>query len=252
MNPLKNTKKQESVFRQEVRRDIGTFRRLHGRDRLRFVWDYFRWKILAAIVILLIIITFARLLWEGQKPYRLRVCVVLNNEARCDSWFDEFFSRLSADGKKGGLDLNQDQPFDYDNMYYYVQELEVQTTVSSRRMDVAICGPDLYSYLLSIKACLPLDSALPPDFSRQLISEGKLTAGTAGLTINRDGSENREEAEDGYFAVDISDTEFGQTYNRNDTAQDTTEDGPSPLYAVIIRNTDHLEDSITLLEALCR
>lgn len=241
--------KQDSIFIQEVKRDINTFRRLRGRERLQFVWDYFRWKILAAIVILLIVLTFARLLWEGQKPCRLRVCVVLNNEEFCDSWFDAFFNELKKDGKKGACDLNQDQPFDYDNIYYYVQELEVQTTVSSQRMDVAVCGPDMYEYLLSIKACLPLDTALPDQLKDSLTEKGMLKKDKAGVTINRDGSLNEEEAEEGFFAIDISNTAFGQKYNQNQKLEEGEEE--APLYAIIISNTEHLEDSLKLVEALC-
>lgn len=242
--------KPDSIFIQEVKRDIGTFKRLHGRDRLQFVWDYFRWKILAAIVILLIVVTFARLLWEGQKPCRLRVCVVLNNEEYCDDWFDPFFNELKKDGKKGACDLNQDQPFDYDNIYYYVQELEVQTTVSSRRMDVAVCGPDMYEYLLSIKACMPLDTAFNDQLTDSLIQKGMLKKDKAGITINPDGSLNEDEAEEGFYAIDISNTAFGQKYNKKQKLEEGEE--PAPLYAIIISNTDHLEDSKKLVEALCQ
>ena len=235
---------------QEVKRDIGTFRRLHGRDRLRFVWDYFRWKILAAIVILFIVVTFARLLWQGQRPYRLRVCVVLNNDKYCDKWFDSFEESLKSDGKKGDLDLNQDQPFDYDNKYYYVQELEVQTTVASQRMDVAICGPDMYQYLLAINACLPLDTAFTKDLTGKLKESGQLKYDRAGLKYNPDGTINEDDACDGYFGLDISDTAFGKKYNKDQPLEEGEE--AVPLYAVIISNTDHLEDSVKLLEELCK
>ena len=209
----KNTQKNESVFMQEVKRDIATFRRLHGRQRLAFVWDYFRWKILAAIVIIIVVVTFARLLWNGQRPYRLRVCVVLNNSEYCDDWFDSFEEKLKSDEKKGDIDVNQDQPFDYHNKYYYIQELEVQSTIASGRMDVAVCGPDMYEYLLAINACMPLNTVLPEDLTDQLKKSGQLKYDRAGLKYNPDGTINEEDAVDGYFSVDISDTAFGKKYN---------------------------------------
>ena len=235
---------------QEVKRDLATFRRLHGRDRLAFVWDYYRFKILAFIIILIIVATFAMLLWNGQRPYRLRVCVVLNNNEYCDDWFDSFEEMLKSDGQKGDLDLNEDQPFDYKNKYYYVQELEVQSTVASGRMDVAICGPDMYEYLLAINACMPLDTVLPKELTDRLKESGQLKYDRAGLKYNPDGSINDDDACDGYFGVDISDTDFGKKYNADQTLEE--EEEPAPLYAVIISNTDHVKDSVTLLKELCR
>ena len=245
-----NKRKKESVFKKEVKRDIRTFRRLKGKDRWRFVWDYYRYKIIVAIISLMIILTFAHLIWEGQKPCRLRACVVLNNDLYCDDWFDSFTDSLKKDGKPGEVDVNQDQPFDYDNSYYYVQEIEVMTTVSSRRMDVAVCGPDMYSYLLAINACMPLDSVLPEALSASLMKEGKLVKSTANLKQDKDGSTDESQGIEGYFAVDLSDTEFGRIYNEDQKLEDDEE--KAPLDAVIISNTDHLEDSITLVSALAR
>lgn len=245
---MKNKKK--SIFRQEVERDIGTFFRLHGKERASFVWDYFRYKIIAAIVIVIIVAIFANLLWQGQKPYRLRVCVVLNNDMYCDNWFSSFIKELSSDGSEGDVDVNQDQPFDYDNAYYNVQELEVMTTVSSQRMDVAICGPDMYSYLLALNACMPLDKVLSSDECQKLISDEMLVKSTANVKYNKDGSINDSDAVDGYFAVDITHTEFGQTYNiQKDLDQD---EEAAPLYAIIISNTEHLDDSLFLLHSLIK
>jgi hypothetical protein len=129
-------------------------------------------------------------------------------------------------------------------MYYYVQEMEVMTTVSSGRMDVAICGEDMYSYLLALNACLPLDEALPADLIDQLKNTGQLIQSTAGLQEDDSGNVDLSQGIDGYFAIELSDTEFGQTYNQ------TSDEEETPLYAVIISNTDHLDDSVSLLYAL--
>ena len=241
--------KRDSVLLHEVKRDIATFRRLDGKRRIKFIWDYYKWKILAAVTVLVIVCTFAGILWQGQRPCRLWVCAVLNTDQSCRGWFQDFGRDLSADGKRGALDLDEDQPFDYDNLYYYVQEIEVQTKVASQRIDVAIGGPDLYDYLLAIKACAPLDSSLPADLADSLMQQGLLVKSTAGITINPDGTPDTAGAVDGYFAADISDTAFGRQYN---TQQQTEEGEPSaPLYAIIISNTDHMEDAITLLRSLC-
>ena len=56
-------KKEKSIFQQEMERDIGTFKRLHGKKRLQFVMDYYKWYILAAIVIILIIASFAHMFY---------------------------------------------------------------------------------------------------------------------------------------------------------------------------------------------
>ena len=185
------------------------------------------------------------MLYEGQKPCRLRVCVVLNTEDDCSRWFRQFTEELTADEKPGMVDVNLDQPFDYDNRYYYVQEIEVMTTVSSGRMDVAVCGKDMYSYLLALNACMTLDDTLSDDLLSSLSDRGKLVYDTANLTQDENGNVNPEDGIDGYYAIDLSGSEFYELYNQ-------TEDEQEPLYAVIISNTEHFEDCETLLRALCQ
>lgn len=241
---------QESIFKQEVKRDLATLKRLHGKKRIRFIWDYFRYKILAFIAIIIVITIAAKLLYQGQRPYRLRVCAVLNNELHCDEWFNPFFEELEKDGKKGACELNMDQPFDYNNKYYYVMELEVMTTISSGRMDVAICGPDMYEYLLSLNACMPLDQALSKDHYQALESKHMLMQATAGLKYKEDGTLDYTDAQEGIFAIDISDTDFGKKYNEEQELEDGQE--KKALYAIIISNTDHKEDALKLIEEIIK
>lgn len=235
--------KETNFFVKDMQRNWNTFKSLHGLKRLGFVWDYYKWRIIVIAFSVITVCTFAHMLYEGQKPCRLNACVVLNTEDDCSRWFDKFTQELISDGKPGKVDINLDQPFDYDNKYYYVQELEVMTTVSSMRMDIAICGKDMYSYLLALNACLPLDTSLPEDLVTSLSDSKKLIYDTANLKIDRNGNIDPEDGIDGYYAVDLSETSFCDLYNQ-------TEDGKEPLYAVIISNTEHLEDSVKLLRAL--
>ena len=236
--------KKDYGFLFDLKRDWNTLRSLRGKALLRYIWDYYKVPIFVTLFALFAAFTMGRIIWEGQRPYRLQVCVVLNTDDYCQSWFDDFEAELSKDGKGGDLDLNLDQPFDYDNMYYYVMEIEVMTTISSQRMDVAVCGEDMYSYLLAINACLPLDQALPEDFREEVAD--RLVHSTANLQYDRDGRIDYEAGIDGYFALDLEGTAFETEYNR----PDQWGEDPGPLYAVIISNTGHLDDSITLLKAL--
>ncbi len=235
--------KNTSSLRAELRQDLDTLKRLDARGKLQFLWDYYRWRILVCVCVVVIVGMFAHMLWEGQRPCRLRVCVVLNTEDDCGVWFRDFTKALKSDGKEGDVDINQDQPFDYDNRYYYLHEVEVMTTISSKRMDVAVCGADMYRYLLALNACLPLDTALSDDFISYLSAQEMLCYDTANLTEDENGKVNLADGIDGYFAIELSNTEFGRTYNQ-------TEENEKPLYAVIIANTEHLEDSKTLIQAL--
>jgi hypothetical protein len=239
-NPhLKNT----SSLRAELRQDLDTLKRLDTRGKLQFLWDYYRWRILVCVCVVVIVGMFAHMLWEGQRPCRLRVCVVLNTDDDCSVWFRKFAQELESDGKEGDVDVNQDQPFDYDNRYYYLYEVEVMTTISSKRMDVAICGADMYRYLLALNACLPLDTALSEDLVSYLSTHEMLCYDTANLTEDENGNVDFADGIDGYFAVNLSGTEFEKTYNQ-------TKEKKEPLYAVIIANTQHLADSVALIEAL--
>ena len=239
-NPhLKNT----SSLRAELRQDLDTLKRLDTRGKLQFLWDYYRWRILVCVCVVVIVGMFSHMLWEGQRPCRLRVCVVLNTEDDCSVWFRKFAQELESDGKEGDVDVNQDQPFDYDNRYYYLYEVEVMTTISSKRMDVAICGADMYRYLLALNACLPLDTALSEDLVSYLSTHEMLCYDTANLTEDENGNVDFADGIDGYFAVNLSGTEFEKTYNQ-------TKEKKEPLYAVIIANTQHLADSVALIQAL--
>lgn len=227
----------------ELQLDLDTLKRLDARGKLQFLWDYYRWRILVCACVIVIVIMFAHMLWEGQKPCRLRVCVVLNTEDDCSAWFRTFTQELKSDGKEGDVDVNQDQPFDYDNRYAYLYEVEVMTAISSQRIDVAICGTDMYRYLLALNACLPLDTALPDDLVSYLMDQDMLCYDTANLTEDENGKIDLSNGIGGYFAIDLSGTEFEKTYNQ-------TGENDEPLYAVIISNTQNPKDSKTLLRAL--
>ena len=236
--------KKDYGFVHDMKRDLATLRSLRGRALARHIWDYYRLPIFICLFAVFAAFTAGRILWEGQRPCRLRVCTVLNTDDYCKGWFDDFKTELMRDGKSGDVDVNLDQPFDYDNMYYYVMEMEVMTTVSSQRMDVAVCGEDLYSYLLAINACLPLDEALPEDLKQSV--EQRLVRSTANLQYDENGRIDENKGIDGVFAMDLEGTVFERQYNRTDRFGED----PGPLYAVIISNTEHLEDSVALLRAL--
>lgn len=235
--------KKPSRLRLELIRDWNTLKSLSGKKKLEFLWDYYKWPVTVCISAIIVIAVFAHILWEGQRPCRLRACVVLNTEDDCSFWFYQFTEELKSDGKPGDVDINLDQPFDYNNRYYYVQEMEVRTTISSQRMDIAICGEDMYRYLLALNACLPLDQALSDELATLLSGSDRLIYDTAKLTEDEHGQVNPDDGIDGYYAVDLTNTEFDNLYNQ-------TEDGNEPLYAVIISNTEHLDDCEALLRAL--
>lgn len=231
-------------FVHNLRRDWATLRSLRGKELLHYIWVYYKLPIFLTLFAIFSLYTVGHIVWEGQRPCRLRVCVVLNSDVSCQSWFDGFKEELMSDGQTGDVDINLDQPFDYDNMYYNVMEMEVMTTVASQRMDVAVCGEDMYRYLLAINACLPLDEALPEELLQR--AGHRLVADTANLQYDETGQVAWENGIDGFFALDLEGTAFEERYN----VPDRFGEEPGPLYAVIISNTEHLDDSIALLEAL--
>lgn len=239
----KTEKKKKSIFRQEVERDIKTFQRLPLRKKIGFLFDYYKWYILLALTIIIILVTFIHIFYEGNRPYRLKVCAVLNTEKDCKPWFDRFEKELASDGKPYGINLNTDQPFDYDDTYYYLHEVEVQTSVASHRMDVAICGQDMYDYLLLMNACYNLDDVFTSTEQKTLEDSGMLVTSLANRKMSNDGSYDDSEAIQGHFSIDISNSSFGKDYN---------EDGKNkePLYAVLIINTQNKEDGISLLRTI--
>lgn len=228
---------------EKLCQEINIFKRLSVKQKIRYIWDYYKWKIIVLLFCAITLITFINILWEGQKPCRLRVCVVLNTEDDCRFWFEHFEDSLGAKENAGNIEVNQDQPFDYDNPYYYLHEVEVMTTISSQRMDFAICNADMYQYLLALNACLPLEKCLPDELFNVLNSKDMLDYNTAGLTEDANRNINLADGIDGYYALDLDYTEFARIYNQ-------TETGEEPLYAVIISNTENLEDCISLMKAL--
>jgi len=223
--------KEESPFIRDRRQELATILELHGWKRVEHIWIYYRTRIFVIIFTAIVVVSFAHMLWEGQKPCRLRVCAVLESGISCEDWFDDFYNELKTDGKSGALSLNEDQPFDRDNSYIEVMEMEIMALVSSGRMDVAVCGEDLYSYLLSINACMDMGKVWSDDkTTRFLFAEGEAgaTPETPGVT--------------GKYAVDITNTPFAEKYNYG-------EEG-GKLYAVIISNTEHFEDAKKLVAAL--
>lgn len=251
MNEMNDQNQEDLSLKGMIKRDIRTFKRLSWKSRIRFLYDYYKWKILGTVTILICILTFASALWEGQKPKRMHICVALNNDEICSEWFDEFYRELSADGDTTPLDVNEDQTFDAQNTYYYIQELEVLTTVSSGRMDAAICGPDMYEYLLALRACMPLDTLAPAETFEQWKERGIVDKNISGIQISSGGKRSTAETTEGYYALDISNTEFGKKYNKKEQSL-LDQEAAAPLYFVVISNTLRHDDCLSLAEAITR
>lgn len=233
-------KKEKSIFRQEMDRDFSTFQRLHGKKKIQFIFDYYKWYILAGIFCLLVILTFANIFYQGNKPYRIRTLAVLNTDANCKPWFDAFEEELTNHGKDGEISLNAEQPFSRKDMYFYVEQIEVQTSIANKRTDLVIGGKDLYQYVLMMKGCYPLDEVLEKKEVKRLKKEKRLLYSSAGLKENKDGSFDDSEAIKGYYAIDISNTAFGKKYNKS----------KKPLYAFLTSTNQNIKDSLVLLRKL--
>ncbi len=217
---MKN-KKEESAFMRDRRQELETIRRLHGFKKLEHIWIYYKARIFVICFSVFVIFTFANMLWEGQKPCRLRVCAVLESGISCEDWFENFYNRLKEDGKKGEVLLDEDFLFDSDNSYIRFMEVELMSMVSSQRIDAAVCGKDMYEYLLSLNACMALDELFDGEKPRNPVLAASQGRGEKG--------------------VDISGTAFAKKYNQG---------AYGPLYVIVISNTEHKDDAKKLLEEI--
>ncbi len=216
---------------RDRRQEWETIMSLHGLKRLQHIWIYYRARIFVTIFAVFTVATFAHMLWEGQRPCRLRVCVMLETGESCEEWFDAFAEELKQDGKPGDVDLSEDRLFKYDDPYSSVMAAEIMATISSQRMDVAICGEDLYSYLLSLNACMDMDDVW-----------GEEEKGNMIFVTSEAGAAETGAGVKGEFALDLTGSAFAEKYNGG-------KDG-GPLYGVLISNTEHLEDARALLESI--
>lgn len=232
----------EYGFQAELKRDIRTFHRLSPKEKAQFIFDYYRWKILAGIFVLAILISVSQIIWEGQKKYDLYVCTVTDRETDFSEWFDEFAAEESSATKKCKISLNQDQPFDYTSNNYQVYELEVLTKISANLMDVAICNKDMYSYLLAINACASLDTLLNDEYLEQLKNKRRLNYETANLQIQEDGSVDETQGIPGYYAIKVEKKDFSKHLPASEDS-DT-------LYVVFIKNSCHTDQGIRLLKKI--
>lgn len=203
------------------------------------------------VCILITVPTILSILWEGQKPCRLHVRILPDTVIDCKEWVSSFTDDLQSDGKPGTVEILFDQAFTRDNPYHQVQEMEILATISSKRLDAAVCSEDLFQYLLELNACLPLEQGLSGELYQTLLDSSQLVyrrAGTsadeASVTNKRD--ETGRDRIGGYYAVDLSRSAFYAQYGPSVPESG----GRPPLYLVILSNTEHLEDCAALVRAL--
>jgi hypothetical protein len=233
-------------MKKQASEELEKIKNLHGFRKIEYIFDYYKWYFVGAIVAVVVIAAFAHMIWDGNRPYRLRVCAVLNTDDSCQDWFDSFEEKLTADGKSGAFKAILGLNFNESDQYSYVEEAEVMAYVDSKRFDVAVCNEDLYRFLLAESACLTLDTALPADMADELMASGKLLYDSANLQEDIEGNVDPDDGVPGYYAIDLSGTAFYESYNTPSSGD------PEPLYAVIIANTEHLDDSVTLLRELLK
>ncbi len=222
--------KEESAFVRDRKQEIATIMSLHGFKRLEHIWIYYRARIFVTCFVIFVIYTFANMLWEGQKPCRLRVCAVLEGTESCEEWFGGFYEELKKDGKTGEVILDEDFFYDAENSYIQMMQAELMAMVSAQRLDVAVCGKDMYEYLLSINACMEMDELWGPDKPSEMVfAEGEPAQGEGKPAVKGD------------YAAVLTGSAFSKKYNSQ---------AEGPLYAVVISNTEHIDDAKSLLKAI--
>lgn len=216
--------------RDKLRTEWAKIRKMNGRDRLWYIWEYYKLHILAAAAVIAVIWIVSGMLYRQSFTTRLSIAV-LNDQSGGTGSMAPLSEKLRQElncGKKELIEVNEGIYISRDDasQYSYANMAKISAMVASKALDLMIADRDTIEYYEELSAFADLSQFLPPELYRQL----------SGQIISA-GDENGQELP---VALSLEGTDFASV---------TGISIKEPCIAVI-RSSPHKEDTILALRCL--
>ena len=101
-------------YQKQIKNDAKAFRALRGKEKLHFLWDYYKLPI-CAVAIVLALIGSTLLYSAGRGKVNLYVMLINANDETESTWFRDTLAQRNFDMEKYGVDVEDHYTLNPDN-----------------------------------------------------------------------------------------------------------------------------------------
>ncbi|MDO5382759.1 MAG: hypothetical protein Q4F06_08615 [Eubacteriales bacterium] len=151
-------------IKDEIREQKGKFKTLTFSQKVQYIWEYYRFIILAVIITVCVVVSFIVAFNRNnyETVFNVAVCdgKMTGYDAQSDDFTTEFTKYLGIDGKKKQVffdynyNLIQENPMDSDPAISYEK---IYILAQTRGLDGYICNYDCVDYFCTKNDCFFYD-----------------------------------------------------------------------------------------------
>ncbi len=155
-------------IREEAARERKKLKQMTGKDKLWYVWEYYKFHIAAVLVLVCLLGVVCNSLYRQSFTTRLSFCVI-NDKSGDTSSFDQLEAGLKEAldcGKKDLIEINAGMYATYDgsvSQYSYATMAKISALVAGKDLDVMIADQDTIDHYGEAQAFADLKQLLPQD-----------------------------------------------------------------------------------------
>ena len=172
-------------IKEEAAKERDKLKQMTVKDRLWYIWEYYKFHIAGILVILCLFGVVCNSLYRQSFTTRLSFCVI-NDKTGDTSHFDQLEAglRQALDcGKKDLIEINSGMYASYDDsvsQFSYATMAKISALVAGKDLDVMIADQDTIDHYGEAQAFADLEQLLPPDLYLAVADQVYLLPGADG------------------------------------------------------------------------
>lgn len=224
----------KTSLKKEASAEKAKLKNMSWQDRIWYIWEYYKFHILALLIALGLVITFFNVLYRQTFTTRLSIAIVNDRSGGMNS-MDTFETSLRTElgyGKKDLMEINEGLYAAFDgaamSQYAYASLAKISALVASNSLDIMIADTGVIEHYGSMSGFIDLKEFLPEELY-QKVEEYLLYAPD-------------EQGVSKPVALSLKDTSFAEQ----------TGVMVEPAYLAVIKSAPHTEDTLRTIEYLFR
>ena len=165
------------AINEEIKEQTDKFKDMTGKQKLDYIWTYYKWWIIGALAIIYIIVSVFKTVVRNSTPVYLSA-VFLNSTLGDNASFctlsDEFIEKYGVDSSAYDISMDYSIYLDdnYGNQASYAGQVKVISMYSAETIDI-LCGPEkILSGAADVGGYGNLSEILPEGMLDKIIAKG--------------------------------------------------------------------------------
>ena len=219
-------------IREEAENERQKLKNMSWKDRAWYVWEYYKFHLLAVILVIGVLSTIGTMIYRQTFTTRLSVAIINDRSAGASSsaLLESELREYLGCGKKDLIEINEVLMVDFNeestSQYGYATLAKISALVASKSLDVVIGDQSAIDHYETVSAYQNLEELLPPELYERVKDH---------IYRAKDGEGNLTPV-----ALSLEDTALGE---KTGIIMD-------PPYLAVIQGSPHKEAALQMIEYL--